>query len=82
MTTAEMMNTSTVPAEAALLNEREAAKMLGVTCRFMQERRRTANGPPVIRFSSRCVRYSYTDLLAWAQSQREPKLRRQRRPAS
>jgi hypothetical protein len=49
-----------------LLNEREAADAIGLTPRFLVERRRTGDGPPFVRVSSRCIRYRPQDIERWA----------------
>jgi predicted DNA-binding transcriptional regulator AlpA len=48
-----------------LLTEKEAAKLLGMTPRFLQARRVRGNGPPVVRISSRAIRYRVSDLEGW-----------------
>jgi predicted DNA-binding transcriptional regulator AlpA len=48
-----------------LLTEKEAAKLLGMTPRFLQARRVRGNGPPFIRISSRAIRYRVSDLESW-----------------
>jgi predicted DNA-binding transcriptional regulator AlpA len=53
-----------------LLNEDEAGRAIGLTARFLTERRRKGDGPPYIRISSRCVRYRPEDIEAWAESLR------------
>lgn len=49
-----------------LLTEAQAAKLIGLSPRFLQARRYTGDGPPYVRISSRCVRYRREDLAAWA----------------
>jgi hypothetical protein len=51
-----------------LLSEFEAAKAIGLTPRFLTERRRTGDGPPYVRVSARCVRYRPTDIERWAEA--------------
>ena len=41
-----------------LLNEQEAAKLLGVTIAALQKWRQKKRGPTYIKISPRCVRYS------------------------
>jgi len=48
-----------------LLRERDAAELLGVTPRFLQERRVDGRGPRFIRVSARAIRYRREDLDAW-----------------
>lgn len=48
-----------------LVDERQAAEMLSLTPRTMQEWRASGRGPPHVRISSRCVRYRVRDLEAW-----------------
>lgn len=50
----------------ALLNEAQAAELIGLTPRFLQARRQRGNGPLFVRVSDRCVRYRRKDLLAWS----------------
>lgn len=49
-----------------LLDEREAADLIGLTPRFMQSRRSQGDGPPYVKISSRCIRYRPEDLRQWA----------------
>ena len=49
-----------------LITEQEAAAFLGVSVRFMQNRRVRGGGPPYVRISGRCIRYRRRDLIAWA----------------
>jgi hypothetical protein len=53
-------------ADRILVDEREAADLIGLTPRFLQVRRQTGDGPPYCRVSSRCIRYRPEDLRAWA----------------
>jgi predicted DNA-binding transcriptional regulator AlpA len=50
-----------------LLTENEAAELIGLTPRFLTERRRVGDGPPYVRVSSRCVRYRPDDIARWAE---------------
>ncbi len=60
------------PAEAnedywnVLIDEKEAARFVGLKDRFMQNRRQHGGGPQYIVISSRCIRYRRRDLKAWA----------------
>jgi len=49
-----------------LVDEREAADLIGMTPRFMQARRSQGDGPPYVKISSRCIRYRPEDLRTWA----------------
>jgi hypothetical protein len=49
-----------------LLTEREAAEAIGLTPRFLTERRRLGGGPPFVRISARCIRYRPEDIQHWA----------------
>ena len=49
-----------------LLTEEEAARALGFTPRFLQNRRYRGDGPPFVAVSARAVRYRFEDLEAWA----------------
>lgn len=56
--------------EERLLTPREAADYLGLTPRFLTERRHRGSSPPVIRLSSRCIRYRLSDLDEWIDTHR------------
>lgn len=49
-----------------LINETRAAEFLSVNPRTLQQWRLRGTGPKFVRISSRCVRYRYRDLIAWA----------------
>ena len=49
-----------------LLTEAEAARRLGFTPRFLQQRRYTGGGPKFVRVSARAIRYRPEDLEVWA----------------
>ena len=51
-----------------LLNEHDAAQMLGFTIRALQNWRVRGGGPKFVKVSRRSVRYQRRDLLAWIQS--------------
>ena len=53
-----------------LYTEIEAARLLGFTARFLQQRRYQGDGPPFIRVSARAVRYRLSDLEEWAAARR------------
>lgn len=59
-----MTQTNTTTVET-LLTTKEAARIMGVSPRFLESRRIKGDGPPYIRLSSRCVRYDMGDVLAW-----------------
>jgi hypothetical protein len=48
------------------LNEARAADLISVNPRTLQQWRMRGTGPQFVRISSRCVRYRYRDLMAWA----------------
>ena len=50
----------------ALINEREAAKFLGLSPRTLQGFRQDMWGPDYVVVSTRCIRYRRGDLKAWA----------------
>ena len=50
----------------SLITEREAAAFLGLSARFLQNRRTRGGGPPFVRISGRCVRYRRRALIAWS----------------
>ena len=49
-----------------LLTESEAARRLGFSPRFLQQRRYTGGGPRFVRISARAIRYRPEDLVEWA----------------
>ncbi len=49
-----------------LVNENEAAELLGYTARALQGWRLRGGGPEFVRVSARSIRYRRRDLLAWA----------------
>ena len=49
-----------------LINEKTAAKFLGVTQRTLQNWRLKGGGPKYIRISARCIRYRKRDLIIFA----------------
>jgi predicted DNA-binding transcriptional regulator AlpA len=51
-----------------LLTEGRAAALLSVTRRTLQAWRMRGTGPRYVRISSRCVRYSYNELVTWIES--------------
>lgn len=53
--------------EGALLTTKEAADFLGVTPRFLENRRCIGGGPQYVRISRRVVRYRRADLDRWIQ---------------
>ena len=52
----------------SLIDEKAAAKFLGLTDRFMQHRRQQGGGCRYIAISSRCIRYRRIDLRAWSET--------------
>lgn len=56
---------STTKHESALLSQMEAARMLGVQPRTLENWRARRIGPSFIAISRRCVRYLLGDLEAW-----------------
>ena len=58
----------TIPSDPfALMHESAAANYLGVTPRFLQNRRVVGGGPKYVRISSHCVRYRLVDLNEFSQ---------------
>ena len=49
-----------------LLSEAEAAEAIGLTPRYLQEKRRRGDGPPYVALSTRCIRYRPSDIDEWA----------------
>ncbi|MHB8766395.1 MAG: helix-turn-helix transcriptional regulator [Deferrisomatales bacterium] len=58
----------TPPSNASLLNEKQAAVVLGVTPRCLQNWRMIGYGPKHVRLSAACCRYRPEDLDAWIES--------------
>ncbi len=52
----------------SLINEKVAAKYLGLTDRTMQALRQRGGGARYIVISSRCIRYRRVDLRTWAEA--------------
>jgi len=50
-----------------LLNEREAAALLGYTVRALQNWRLRGGGPIYVKVSERSIRYRRPDLTAWVE---------------
>jgi DNA-binding transcriptional MerR regulator len=48
-----------------LFSEADTAAFLGVAARTLQFWRKAGTGPPFTRLSSRSIRYSRNELLAW-----------------
>ena len=48
----------------SLVDEKTAARILGVSVRFLQQRRYQGGGPPFIKVGS-AVRYRHSDLDDW-----------------
>lgn len=57
--------TVTTPLATGLLSEEQAAEYLGLSARYLQERRYRGGGPTYIRISHRTVRYDPRALAAW-----------------
>ncbi|HPP03131.1 MAG TPA: helix-turn-helix domain-containing protein, partial [bacterium] len=48
------------------VNEKQAAKIMGVSPRSLQAWRLRGGGPAFVRVSKRCIRYRLADIQAWA----------------
>lgn len=46
----------------------EAARLIGVSCQFLEIGRTKGYGPRFVRISPRCVRYRRSDILSWLNS--------------
>ena len=69
------MNRTSSPDPGALLTEQEAAELLNVSVRTLQDWRVTSDGPPFARVG-RLVRYRRDSLHAWlAQNTVQPRTR-------
>ena len=53
--------------EGALLTTKEAAYFLGVTTRYLENRRCVGGGPQYVHISARMIRYRRADLDRWIQ---------------
>lgn len=53
---------------ARLLTPQEAAKLLQVSAPTLERWRRTGDGPPYVRLSSRAIRYRTTELVAFIEA--------------
>jgi predicted DNA-binding transcriptional regulator AlpA len=53
------------PKKPLLIDEKEAAKLLGFSPRTLQAWRVNGGGPAFVHVSSRCVRYRREDLDEW-----------------
>ncbi|MBK5958438.1 hypothetical protein CCR97_09480 [Rhodoplanes elegans] len=62
-----MKTNSTISSGDTLLDERQAAELLNLSCRTLQAWRAVDAGPRFIR-AGRAVRYRRTDLLAWVEA--------------
>lgn len=56
--------------EPLLMDEKQAATLLGFSERTLQSWRCRGGGPPFIRVSARCIRYRREDLEAWVEANR------------
>lgn len=54
--------------EITLYTTKEAAKVLNISHRTLDQFRCRGGGPKFIKFGSRCVRYSISDLNEWIQN--------------
>ena len=62
-----MRETATPLDPDALLREREAAQLLGLTPRTLEAWRHRGGGPPFRRISARTIRYHRGDLIRWTE---------------
>lgn len=51
-----------------LVDEKDAAELLGLTRRTLQKWRTDGRGPPHVKISQRCVRYRVEDIEEWIES--------------
>jgi len=49
-------------------NEKQAARLLGLSSKTLQKLRIVGGGPRYVHVSKRCIRYRLIDLLAWQES--------------
>ena len=57
-------------AQDRLLSTEEAAVVLGLSPRTLEDIRSRGGGPEYLRLSRNCVRYRHRDLMTWAESKR------------
>jgi predicted DNA-binding transcriptional regulator AlpA len=55
-----------IPDELRFLDTGATARMLQLSQRALEERRRRGDGPPYVRLSQTCVRYRLADIIEWA----------------
>ena len=55
-----------------MMTPRDAARYMGVDFNTVKRWRRTGEGPPFYRYSSRCVRYKRAELDAWIAQHSDP----------
>lgn len=60
------------PTGSPLLTTTEAAALLSVAPRTMEDWRRSGRGPTFVALSRNAVRYRLVDLEAWVESRRAP----------
>ena len=53
-----------------LLNQEQAAELLGISPSTVNSWRVQGRGPAFVRISTRCVRYRYEDLIQYIESKR------------
>ena len=56
----------------ALIDEKEAADFLDLTPRSMQSMRQRGRGPPFVRISARCVKYTRFRMKRWYDARLRP----------
>ena len=60
-----LRETTPMSEDDVLLTERQAADLLQLTPRFLQQRRYRGDSPPWIKISSRCIRYQRSAIKSW-----------------
>ena len=58
---------SDVAEEAILLTETQAAQLMGLTPRALQQWRRQGIGPRWVVISARCIRYQRAEIVSWTE---------------
>ena len=66
--TSHARQTTTGPDPDALLNQGQAASLIGVSERTLECWRWRGDGPPYVKISRRAVRYRRRDIREWAES--------------
>lgn len=64
------MNLPQHPQHETLMNQTQAAAVLGLSPRTLEDYRWKGGGPSYLQLSRNCIRYRHSDLMAWAEGRR------------